>query len=378
MRAIFGLASSLSTVSLVPLVSLVSLVPLAAADPLHTDPEPRPWVSDSAAAALAQRAASCPQLNDVVAPQGDGEQLRAREVQVSWRTVAIDLERYSAGSGREATASSTLLRLPQGRCSAVGFSQQGGKESLLSWVQGVAVVATVKPTLAEVAELAEAWLVTDPDRDEVAPARLLVQLSQSSAADASAAAGTGAPSSGLFEAAAPVQPLHRGKPHGSPATLWSPQALAAAAVPGPIDEDDDGAPYDAVLALAVRAPVLRAASGRWQLWETRFRARLGGGLLAVYDRRGDQHRWVLASELDNGGSTLSAKGKHFDIFYLRGELALVRQRFDDQESLWAIHLATGVARQLTASGPFRIVGNAVEVTGADGARQRIAIKDLAP
>lgn len=338
----------------------------------HADRAPPPprlgaWVTGARAKALLRPWAGCPQLTDHVAPgEETGEQVRARTAGRD-----VDVERYSAGSGRWATGGALTLRLARGSCKAVGFSDHGGKESLLSWVWLSAIDAT--SSLAVVASLAGAVLVGDPDaaaRPELAAARLLVELMRPEPMPHSPADAVAPPP--LLAPAWPVQPVHRGKPRASPTTLWAAAALTVTGVGELVSEDQ---PAEAILAGAVRAPSPLRSDGRWQLWELRFRARLGGGLLAVYDRERDEHRWLWATQLD------TAVASHFDVLSFRGGLAIVRTRLDQDEEVWVIDVARGVARKLQRSGPFQWiagVGLQVEAADGDGGREVLPMARLTP
>jgi hypothetical protein len=176
-----------------------------------------------------------------------------------------------------------------------------------------------------------------------------------------------------------VQPAHPGKPAGSPATVWSPAALAAAGVTAdligePDEVDAAGKPVtaDAVLAAAVRAPSPLRTAGRWQLWELRFRARLGGGLLAVYDRQRDEHRWLWGTELDTTAS-------HFEVLAFRDGLAVVRTTIEQDETVWLLDVARGVTRPLERRGPYHVVADrGLEVEAADGGRELLPWRALTP
>jgi len=323
---------------------------------------PPPWVEGPAAGALLRPWSTCDGLAEAVAPQRDGETLRARQV-----PHGVDVNRYSAGSGRWATAFETTLRLLDRSCSAVGFAVSGGKESLLAALTLVALGGAAEPTLEQLRDLASAVVVGDPDRTELAAARMLMQL----AGDPPGAL----PATGILGGARPVQPEHVGLPRGAPASLWSPAALAAAGVAAP-PRNEDGSAFDAMLAWPVRPPVALITVGRWQLWELRFRARAGGGMLAVYDRRSHRHRWLWATESDDRAG--AGEPGHFEILAFHGDLLLVRTRLDDHESLWAVDVARGITRPVERSGSFRAVPGGVEVTGEQGEASTIPFAALTP
>lgn len=345
----------------------VGLVSLAAvhADRRVAAPRLGAWLEGAKATALLRPWAGCTSLIDHVAPGEDtGEQVRARAAGSD-----VDVERYSAGSGRWATGGATTLRLTRGSCEAVGFSDRGGKESLLSWAWLLGVNA--KPTLESAAALADAVLVADPDaaaRPELAAAHLLVELMRAEGPQSTPAPGAPQP---LFAAAWPVRAVHRGKPRPSPATLWAPAALVTTGVGALTSEES--APPDAILAGAVRAASPLRSDGRWQLWELRFRARLGGGLLAVYDRQRDEHRWLWGTQLD------TAVAGHFDVLTFRDGLAIVRTRVDQDEELWAIDVVRGVSRRLLRHGSFKWIANrGLEVTSESDDRELIPLAQLRP
>jgi hypothetical protein len=316
---------------------------------------PAPWISGPAAGDLLRPWSACEALAAVVAPSEAGETLRVRKT-----PRGVDVNRYGAGSGRWATASETTLRLTRGSCAAVGFSLFGGKESLHASLTLVALGGAATPALAQIADLASAEVVADADRDELGAARVLIQL------DTEPPLG----SEELLGAAAPIQPEHPGLPRGAPASVWS-TAMRASAGLGPPAGGDDGVP-DATFVWQVRAPVALMTAGRWQLWEMRFRGRLGGGLLAVYDRQARRHRWLLASEAD------PRTPSHFEVLRFQGDQLLVRTRLDGVESLWAIDVRRGIVRPVLRSGAFRVVAGGVELTSELGEMSTLPFGELFP
>lgn len=360
-----------------PLAALAALVALATfptfAAPAHAERAGAPrrsapaarlgaWLDGAKAQVILRPWSKCPQLGEILA-KADGETVRARTAGRH-----VDVERYSAGSGRWASAGATTLRLRRGSCEAAGFDEQGGKESLLSWIS-LRALDGAGSSLETVAELRAAALVTEPDRAELAAARLGIELTRP-APTPPAPAQTAAD---LFEPAWPVQAVHPGRPQPSPATVWSPAALRAAGLPESVLTVEDGAIAAAILLGAVRAPRALATHGRWQLWELRFRARLGGGLLAVYDRERDQHRWLLASERD------TAAPKHFDVLSFCGDVALVRTSLEQEEELWVIDVARGLTRKLARRGSFRMAGKArlqIDPANEEGERELLPLSSL--
>ena len=168
-----------------------------------------------------------------------------------------------------------------------------------------------------------------------------------------------------------MQAVHRGKPRPSPATLWAPAALVPIGF-GELPSDEDK-PAHAILAGAVRAATLLRTDGRWQLWELRFRARLGGGLLAAYDRERDEHRWLWATQLD------TAVTAHFDVLSFRDGLAVIRTRAEQDEEVWVIDVARGLSRRLLRPGPFTWIANAgLEAASDDDGRELIPLAQLRP
>jgi hypothetical protein len=209
------------------------------------------------------------------------------------------------------------------------------------------------------APLVEATIVSSPGTDQLAAARMLVQLSREDLAEPMT---PGLPT-GSLGPPWPIQPDHPGQPHGSPPALWLPSALAAASVVKPWLKNEAGESFDAIRTWRIRDPVPLASRGRWQVWELRFRFRLGGGLVAVYDRRSNRHRWIWGTEYDNGFFG-RFELSHFDILLLEGDLLLLRNRFEGRAFLWAADLARGVVRQVGAgdNATFRRVAQGIAVS----------------
>lgn len=343
---------------------VIVLSPVASADDRRPLPKDR-WVEGADAVAALEPWSHCNDLDDFRAAAEIGESLRVRAA-----PDGVDLSHYSAGSGRWAVATDTTVRLTHDRCSAIGLTIGGGKESLLGGVKLLALDGATKPTLDQVTTPSGASVVDAASVDSVdlAAARVLLQLATEASDGEPVEPSEG---TGVLGRAWPVQPEHGGKPRGSPAALWSPAMLAAAAVDGPALTDEGGEAFDAIHTGRVRDPVPLVRKGRWQLWELRFRARLGGGLLAVYDRKTARHRWIWATEYDNAG-------RHFDVLLFKDDLLLLRNEFDGTESLWTIDVSTGIARQVRATGTFRLVKTGVSLRDADGATRIIPLSDLRP
>ncbi len=332
---------------------------------------PGPWQSGAKARALLRPWASCEMQSAALAPAEQGETVRARRVGRD-----VDVERTSAGSGRWATAITRQWRLEGGTCMGAGVAALGGKASL--WASLALVSAGLTSTLTRAAEMNDAIVVAEQRGPELAAARLLLQLTRTADDTAELVAVPAEPlppAVVLAPEELAAQPPFAGAPRGGPATLWSPLAMQLAGVPlgdAPEELKPEGGANDGVLIAAIRAPRVLLTKGRWQLWELRFRARLGGGLLAVYDRQQKQHRWVLATEQDDG------RRGHFDVVGLRDELALVRTTHDETQRLWVIDLSRGAVRRVLRRGPYRLVGDQLEVSGHDGSRERLPLASLRP
>ena len=335
------------------------------------------WLEGGEARHAVSPWSACDGLSDVTAADdpelgGGGDKLRVRLL-----PTGIVVNRYIAGSGRAAYASETTVRLAQGRCDGTGFSVEGGKESIIAGFKILAFGAASKPTLADVADLAEAAVVSSADDEDLAAARMLAQLAKGD--DGEPVGPTSG--DGVLGPAWPIQPEHPGKPRGSPPSLWSPAALAAAGVANPWLKNEQGEQFDAISLWRVREPLPLApiaSQGRWQLWEMRFRARLGGGLIAVYDRQTDRHRWLWATEYDNGGDFRKPGKGHFDILLFKDDLVLLRSRFDTDEYLWAMDLSRGIVRPVRASGPFGALRAGVAARAEDGTKKVLKLSELRP
>ena len=234
---------------------------------------------------------------------------------------------WDEGSGRDAVGSWFTLRLTRGQCDARGWETAGPKEWIESGLRRVAKGGAALPTLTEIAAWSNAQLVSDANRDELAAARLLVRLS--------------ADEDHQWHA----QPEHAGRPHGSPAAIWTPELLQAAGIEHPWLDDDEGK-LDALYHGRVREPRLLVAKGNFEIWELRWRARNGGGMVAVYDRAHDRHRWLWGTHEDrrwNGAGEPDAKSFLVERFE-DGKLIL-RIKPDQVTRRVSIDLRTGAIQE---------------------------------
>ncbi len=309
------------------------------------------WVNGAGARELVEPWSRCAELDDFLADPSDAYDLYARST-----LDGVEMSRYSGGSGRAAVFEDQRIHLSRGGCDASVYSLEGGKESLISGVRFVRGIDQA----SDAAGLAGALLVVDPGSAELAAARMLL-----SGRDA--------------DEASPIQPDHPGRPRGSPAALWTRDVIAAAGIETPWFEDESGGKLDGVLTSRLRDPVRLAARGRWEIWEVRFRARLGGGVLAAYDRRADRTRWILGTEIDTPRRPMRSPGR-FDLLSFERDLLLVRTRLDESQFLRAIDLERGVARQVAGGREvtFRRDGAVVIIRESGGAERGIPLAELRP
>jgi hypothetical protein len=240
---------------------------------------------------------------------------------------------WDEGSGRDAVGTWVTLRLIHGRCDARGWVTAGPKEWVESGLRRIAKGGAVPPSLAEIASWSQAQLVGDANRDDLAAARLLVRLSAED---------------GGWRA----QPERPGRPHGSPAAIWTPEMLRAAGVDHPWLSDEDEH-FDALYHARVREPRLLVAKGEFEIWELRWRARNGGGLVAVYDRARARHRWLWGTHGDwprsNGTGPLDAKS--FTVERFDGDQLTVRTEFEGVTTRVSINLRSGAIKETRSRAP---------------------------
>ena len=99
-----------------------------------------------------------------------------------------------------------------------------------------------------------------------------------------------------------------------------------------------------ILHYPVRAPRLLAKNAAFEIWELRFRGRNGGGLVAVYDRTRDRHRWVWGTHGDQaGGQPLGAAP--FRVVRFDGKQLVIRTEFEGATRRVEIALPSGVIRE---------------------------------
>ena len=276
----------------------------------------------------------------------------------------VEVSDYNGGSGRWATFQDARVHLARGGCDAERFSLEGGKESLIHGLK-------LERNNRNVVALLEAVWVTEPGLDELAAARMLVQ--QASTAEAAVAGAE------ILGTALPVQPDHPGRPRGSRRAFWDQRALASASVAEPRLVNEPGAPWAGLVTAPIPPPVRLTSGGRWELWEVRFAARLGGGMLAAYDVRNDRTRWVFGTEIDDDDAT-PGRTRRFDLLAFEGDLVLVRTREAGHQSLWALDLARGLTRQVMArpDATFRRAAKGIIVIRTSDVERRVSLSELSP
>jgi hypothetical protein len=162
--------------------------------------------------------------------------------------------------------SDTHLLLRRGRCDADGFAlsgeRDGGRELQLLGI------GLPEPSLAEVARRLDGIVADNSRGAELAAARALVVLD---------------------EGRLPPQPEQPGRPLASPTAIW-PAAAVRQIVP-----DYAG---DTLVTPPVE-PRLLAATDSVEIWEARLAS---GGLIAVYERARDRHRWLWGTHADASDS----------------------------------------------------------------------------
>jgi len=313
----------LTAVALAAVLVVASMVSTARADVSTTTAQPWRRGDDALRALAAWR--RCPELAQALMLD-DEDLVVARRLAVRPAGGGLEVSLADEGSGRWAYGAWTWLRLARGRCAAAGYVIEGGKDAIWGGLRRISLGGAPLPSLTEIAAWHGGPLVDrDPEGPSLAAARLVVQLARDLA-------------DGVEPDPWPAQPAQPGRPRGSPAAVWTKRALAAVAVDDPWSANESGEAFDAIAHWPVRAPSLLLVAGdRWEIWELRFRARLGGGLLAVYDRRTDRHRWVWTTAYDNGDRA------HFRVVVDERRL-FVCGRFDGDARPRAIDLASGALR----------------------------------
>jgi hypothetical protein len=300
------------------LIVLVALCGVARAD-VSTGAAPK---EGAAAVRLLAPWRKCPALNDTI-PFGDElPHVSAKPTPEGALAFVSD-----EGSGRDAVGVWVTLRLMHGRCDARGWETAGPKEWVESGLRRVAKGGAAPPTLAEIAAWSEAQLVGEANRDVLAAARLVVRLS---AEDSEWRA----------------QPEHAGRPRGSPAAIWTPEMLRAAGIDRPWRADDDGR-FDALYHARVREPRLLVKKAGFEIWELRWRARNGGGIVAVYDRARDRHRWLWGTHGDRPGrdDTGPPGADSFMVERFEGDKLVLRTEFERVITRVSINLRSGAIKE---------------------------------
>jgi len=322
----------------------ICLAARSVADLAHAPVSPGPWRSDKAARKLLRPWRQCGDVMKLVTDEADGF---GDEISTRSTSAGVELEVSNIGSGAWATASARTFHLVRGSCAAVGYSSYHAAMYPLYGIQPLALGGHPLPSLEEVREM---WGSPRARIDDVAyaAARLYVQCGSDNGnvCDVHSEAG---------KLLGTAQPAQRGRPRGSPAGFWTPADLERVGVGKLSPEDDSGAtqPPAALVTGDIGAPWLLRRSGRFELWELRFQARLGGGLLAVYDRQRDEHRWVVASMQDLQEPEFFPPGDHIEpkcqghfhiLSFTDREVVIEIQLHGDSKQRFAIDLHTGIVR----------------------------------
>ncbi|HEU0034654.1 MAG TPA: hypothetical protein VFQ53_28715 [Kofleriaceae bacterium] len=306
-----------------------------------------PWRSATDARVELGPWTSCPDL-----------ELAGEGVEVRTTDRGIEVRHVMAGSGRWGVFREDHVLIARGACDGPGYTLTGGLESSIVGVQADAAAAP------HVAALAQATRVTNVDDPAVAAARMLVTVEQSEPSTTELRAGELGP-------AWPIQPAHAGTPRGSAATYWDRTAIIAAGFATPQLADDD-AERIGLLVRPLRAPTKIATRGGYELWEIRFRSRLGGGLLAVYDRARDQTRWVFGAQIDLRDTP------HIRMIASAGSLVLVRAGEGADERVFAIDLERAITRPYgwIDGTRARAQGDAIAIAPPGGPSRLLRASDL--
>jgi hypothetical protein len=227
-----------------------------------------------------------------------GDSLKARAIDGGVEASYDGLGKYYEGYD-----SLTWLRLRHGHCDAVGTIDEGLKGSMIRGVRALGEGGAPPPSLATIAAWRAAVIIDEIDRPELSASRALLELAS------------------LEDNRALAAPRrYRGRPTGSPAALWTPEALARAGLSRARWQRGS---FAAIGHAPIATPQPIFVSGRWEVWETRFAAG-GGGMLALYDVEHDSHRWLWGASAEN------SRPSHFRVLTIHGNsLVLVQETFDD-------------------------------------------------
>jgi hypothetical protein len=239
---------------------------------------------------------ACPDIARVLSLDFDtGDLLKARPIVGGIEGSYDGLGKYYDGYDRL-----TSLRLRHGHCDAVGTIDEGPKRSIVRGVRALGVGGAQPPSLATIAAWRAAVIVDDSDRPELSASRALMALAS--------------------DEDKRVPRRYRGRPMGSPAALWTPDALPRAGLARARWQQGS---FAAIAHAAIATPERIFVSDRWEVWETRFAAD-EGGMLAVYDVEHDTHRWLWGASADD------TRRAHFRVLAIHGDyLVFAQETFAD-------------------------------------------------
>lgn len=378
------------------LIGIIGMLPLSLGAQAGKDRAVK-WRTSDAARALLLPWQHCAELPELlrgwfgVAGQDRSEppdDIAARPI-----PAGLEVSYWGDSNGRWGQARFGKFRMERSSCAGFGYTAWGLKEQLHFEVYRIGLgghVPTPKeeidalvghaptpietrghalPSLEEVAALGGVPLA-QPDDRALAAGRLYVHCA-GEPDNCHYGRKQDEPSGVLAAPLFPAQPEYPGQPIGSPKALWTSDAMARAGVYLP--KSQDGTTADAVMAGPLRQPWLLTSMGRFELWEIRFRARNGGGLLAIYDKIRDRHRWIFATEGDWQEGAFHPSGErlqpmcqgHFHIISFDEKLILLDTFFENRHYLFALDPQAGIARPVMAPSRqtnFRRVGDGIEVT----------------